>query len=92
MIPSSWALRLRPFDVVSRDYDRTRVWSRRIYEQRAWVCVRWWSYYDPRWVSVGLWTVNRLALVEVRPLRLDDPALIQASRTIARRIIENPRA
>jgi hypothetical protein len=53
--------------------------------------VRWWSYYDPRWASVGLWKLNRLALAEVRPLRLDDPALIEASRTIARRIIENRR-
>lgn len=86
------ALRLRPSDVVSRDYDRTRAWSRRIYEQRAWVGVRWWSYYDPRWASVGLCKLNRLRLAEVRPLRLDDPALIEASRTIARRIIENPRA
>ena len=86
------ALRLRPSDVVSRDYDRTRAWSRRIYEQRGWVGVRWWSYYDPRWASVGLWKFNRLALAEVRPLRLDDPALIEASRTIARRIIEHPGA
>jgi hypothetical protein len=84
-------LRLRPSDVVSRDYERTRAWSRRIYEQRAWVGVRWWSYYDPRWTSVGLWKLSRLSLKDVRPLRLDDPALIEASRTIARRIIENPR-
>ena len=86
------ALRLRPSDVVSRDYDQTRAWSRRIYAQGAWAGVRWWSYYDPRWASVGLWQLDRLALAEVRPLRLDDPALIEASRTIVRRIIENPRA
>jgi hypothetical protein len=86
------ALRIRPSDVVSRDYDRTRAWSRRVYEQRAWVGVRWWSYYDPRWASVGLWKLNRLSLIEVRPLRLDDPTLIEASRTITRRIVENPRA
>ena len=85
------ALRLRPSDVVSRDYSRTRAWARRIYEQRTWVGVRWWSYYDPRWASIGLLKLNRLALVEIRPLRLDDPALIEASRTIARRIIERPR-
>lgn len=86
------ALRLRPSDVVSRDYSRTRAWARRIYERRAWVGVRWWSYYDPRWASLGLWEVNRLALQDIRLLRLDDPALIEASRTIARRIIENPHA
>jgi len=83
-------LRLRPSDVVSRDYSRTRSWARRIYEQRLWVGVRWWSYYDPRWASVGLWELKELTLQEVRPLRLNDPALIEASRTIVRRIVENP--
>jgi hypothetical protein len=85
-------LRLRPSDVVSRDYSRTRAWARQIYAQRRWVGVRWWSYYDPRWASAGLWELSRLALEDVRPLRLDDPALIEASRTIVRRILEDPRA
>jgi hypothetical protein len=51
--------------------------------------VRWWSYYDPRWASVGLWDIGRLKVEEVRSLRLDDSALVEASRTIVRRIIEN---
>jgi hypothetical protein len=83
------ALRLRPSDVVSRDYSRTRGWARRIYEQRVWIGVRWWSYYDPGWASVGLWEIARLKLKEVRPLRLDDPALVEASRTIVRRMIDD---
>lgn len=83
-------LRLRPSEVVSRDYSRTRLWAGRIYEKRQWIGVRWWSYYDPRWASVGLWDIGRLEVEEIRSLRLDDPALVEASRTIARRIIENP--
>ena len=83
-------LRLRPSDVVSCDYSRTRSWARRIYVARAWVGVRWWSYYDPCWASVGLWELNRLALRDIRPLRLDDPAPLEASRTITWRIIETP--
>jgi hypothetical protein len=82
-------LRLRPSEVVSRDYSRTRAWAGRIYEQRQWIGARWWSYYDPRWASVGLWDIDRLEVEEVRSLRLDDPALVEASRTIVRRIIEN---
>jgi hypothetical protein len=85
------ALRLRPSDVVSRDYTRTRAWARRIYEQGVWRGVRWWSYYDPGWASVGLWDISGLELEEVRPLRLDDPALLKASRTIVRRIVQNPK-
>jgi hypothetical protein len=82
-------LGLRPSEVVSRDYGRTRAWARRIYEQRQWIGVRWWSYYDPRWASVGLWDIGRLEVEDVQSLRLDDPALVEASRTIVRRIIEN---
>jgi hypothetical protein len=84
-------LGLRPTDVVSRDYGRSREWARRIFAQRQWAGVRWWSYYDPRWASIGLWESDRLTLEDVRPLRLDNPALVEASRTIARRIIEKPR-
>ena len=82
-------LSLRPSDVVSRDYARTRAWARRIYEQRRWAGIRWWSYYDPRWASIGLWELSRLVLEDVRTLRLDHPALIEASRTIVRRIVEH---
>ncbi len=81
------ALRLRPSEIVSRDYARTRVWAREIYDQGAWVGVRWWSYYDPRWGSIGLWDAKKLVLEEVLELRLDHAALIEAGRTISRRII-----
>ena len=81
------ALNLRPSDVVSRDYARTRAWAQRIYEQRKWVGVRWWSYYDPQWSSFGLWNIGELELEDVLFLRLDNPALQQASRTIARRVV-----
>jgi hypothetical protein len=80
-------LRLCPSDVVSREYARTRAWARRIFETRAWAGISWWSYYDPQWTSVGLWKTDRLSLVEVRELRLDDPSLLDAARVIVRRII-----
>jgi RES domain len=83
------ALALRPSDVVSRDYARTRAWARRIYEQRGWAGVRWWSYYDPRWASIGLWDTARLTIEEVRPLRLTDPEMVAASRVILRRIVRS---
>jgi hypothetical protein len=81
-------LGLRPSEVVSRDYVRTRAWARRIFEQGTWVGIRWWSYYEPQWASIGLWNIRWLIVEEVRVLRLDDAALIEASRTILRRIIE----
>jgi hypothetical protein len=81
------ALRLRPSDVVSREYGRTRAWALRIYDQKAWAGVRWWSYYEPSWSSFGLWNVRSLGLEQVSSLSLDDPALLEASRVIVRRVI-----
>jgi hypothetical protein len=82
------ALGLRPSDVVSRDYIRTRAWALRIYEQGKWAGVRWWSYYDSVWSSFGLWDIAHLTLDEVNPLSMDHPALLEASRTIARRVVK----
>ncbi|HXM40199.1 MAG TPA: RES domain-containing protein [Bryobacteraceae bacterium] len=81
------ALGLRPSDIVGRDYTRSRAWARRIYAQNRWSGVRWWSYYDPAWSSFGLWEVKGLTLDEVTPLRLDNPALFAASRTIVRGVV-----
>jgi hypothetical protein len=83
------ALRLRPSDVVSRDYAHTRAWARRIYVQNAWVGVSWWSYYDSSWSSLGLWSARHLVLEKVVPLGLDHPAVLEASRVIVRRVTTN---
>ena len=85
------ALGLRPSDIVTRDYARSRAWARRIYEQGRWFGARWWSYYDSQWASFGLWNISRLKLDDVKLLRLDDPAIVESSRTIARRIVLRPR-
>jgi hypothetical protein len=81
------ALRLRPSDVVSRDYVRTRAWARRIYESGVWAGVRWWSYYDPKWASFGLWNRRGLTVEDVAPIGVDHPALVEAARAIVRRIV-----
>jgi hypothetical protein len=51
-----------------------------------WIGLRWWSFYDSRWGSIGLWNIEGLRLREVRVLQLHDPDLIAASRAIVRRI------
>lgn len=85
--PRLVSLGLRPSQIVTRDYTQTRAWARSIYEQGLWAGVRWWSYYDPQWGSIGLWRTGELEVEEVRVLRLDDPALIEASHAIVRRIV-----
>jgi hypothetical protein len=80
------SLGLRPSEVVSRDYARTREWAARIHRQGGWVGVRWWSYYDPRWSSFGLWDLAGVSLLHVRTLRLDDAAILEAAHVICRQI------
>jgi len=79
-------LGLRPSDVVSRDYARTREWARRLYRDRRWSGVQWWSYYDPRWASFGIWDLATISVSSVRVLTLDAPAIVEAARTIIRRM------
>jgi hypothetical protein len=81
------SLRLRPSEIVTRDYKRTRQWARTIFEQNKWSGVRWWSYYEPQWGSIGLWNLAGLRLLEVRQLLLEDTDLIAASHAITRRIV-----
>ena len=85
------ALQLRPSDAVSRDYFRTRSWARRIFSLGVWSGVRWWSYYDPRWASVGLWDTRQLTVEDVRVLYPDSPEIVEASRTAVRQIIARSR-
>jgi hypothetical protein len=80
-------LGLRPSNVVSRDYTRTREWAKEVHRRGRWAGIRWWSYYDSRWSSFGFWNTAPLSLVEVRPLTLDDAALLEAARTICRRVL-----
>jgi len=46
------------------------------------------GYYDPASSSFGLWNVKQPVVEKVRPLRPDDAALLDASRTILRRIVD----
>ena len=80
------SLGFRPSDVVSRDCTHTRAWARRIFAEGRWTGIRWWSYYDPQWASFGIWHTASLELLEVVRLTLTHPALVEAARTIARRV------
>ena len=80
------ALGLRPSEIVSREYTRTREWARRIYRQGGWTGVRWWSYYDPRWSSFGLWDMSGVSIIDVRVLRLDDGRCSRRPAPSARRV------
>ena len=80
-------LGLRPSDVVSRDYVRTRAWALRIFQEKRWIGARWWSYYEPQWSSIGLWDIRQLVVTDIQVLHLEHAAVVEASRAIVRRIV-----
>ena len=80
-------LGLRPSEVVSRDYPRTRRWAQGIFDQKAWIGVRWWSYYDSRWASFGIWDMRYVRLADVEVLTSAHPAVEEAARIIIRRVV-----
>jgi hypothetical protein len=75
---------LRPSAVVARDRSLTQRWALRIFEERRWAGIRWWSHYDSRWGSFGLWDVAKLTLLDVAPLVSDHPALVEAAAALSR--------
>jgi hypothetical protein len=47
--------------------------------------VRWWSYYDPCWGSIGLWELSGLTVRSVEVLHdLDQPAVVEAADVLNR--------
>ncbi|WP_262103458.1 RES domain-containing protein [Arthrobacter sp. Marseille-P9274] len=83
---------LRPSQVVARDRPSTQRWARAIYDAGGTAGVSWWSYYEPRWASIGLWDISGLTPVgDPEPLTLDHPVIHGAAEAI-RRIVEVPSA
>ena len=77
-------LALRPSQVVTRDRAVTQAWAARIFDGGGFAGVRWWSYYDPQWGSLGLWDVSALKVREVTVLTLDHLAVVEAAAVLNR--------
>lgn len=78
------ALGVRPSDVVTPDRAVTQRWAKRVVGKRRWDGVRWWSFYDSRWYSYGLWERRHLTVIGVEPLSLDHPAVVEAATVLRR--------
>lgn len=79
-------LGIRPSEVVTRDRAVTQAWALRAYRRDRWAGIRWWSYYDARWYSYGLWDIAGLRFREVHALSIEQPALLEAASVLKRPI------
>jgi hypothetical protein len=78
-------LGLRPSQVVTKERAVTQRWALDIHNLGRFAGVRWWSYYDPRWGSIGLWDLRAIKLLDVRVLDdVDDPDVVDAADVLNR--------
>jgi len=70
---------IRPSRVVSVDYSVTQAWALSIHGEGRWSGIGWWSRMDSRWANVAVWNVAELIVLDIEPLRLDLPALVEAA-------------
>lgn len=76
---------LRPSSVVSRDRPATQRWARSMHDTADYAGISWWSFYEPRWSSFGLWDISGLAVVGTpEPLSLGDGTVRDAASLIRR--------
>ena len=59
------ARKLRPSQVVTRDYSVTQAWALGLFQMHRWGGVRWWSRHESLWGSFGIWDRQALPLVDV---------------------------
>jgi len=79
-------LRTRPSRVITRDRAISQALALQIFLDRSAAGVRWWSYYEALWTSVGIWSLDSVIVTNVRALRLTDDPLLGAAAVIGRRV------
>jgi hypothetical protein len=77
-------LGLRPSRAVTRNRAVTQAWALDLFASDQFAGVRWWSYYNPDWGSVGLWDTTALTITEIVVLTIDHPAFAGAAAEIVR--------
>jgi len=74
--------RLRPSRVATRQRSTTQPQARILHARHpAAAGLQWWSTYEAMWMNVTVFDLaaSRLRLVSVRPLTIDDPAVVDAA-------------
>jgi hypothetical protein len=74
---------LRPSRVITRDYAISQAWALRIFQSGAWHGLKWWSYHDARWSSVGIWDQGSLEHYNIEILTIDRPTLADAATVLS---------
>ena len=78
---------VRPTSVIRRNRKITQAWARSIFALGSYAGAQWWSYYNPDWISLGLWDISRLRAVgDPEVLSPAHPAVQSAAKAIVRQV------
>src|SRR5690606_23050314 len=78
--------RLRPSRVATRERDVTQPQALALYARHPEAAgLRWWSTYESLWANVTIFdrAAQRLRVMDVRELTLEDPAVVEAAGRFA---------
>ncbi|MEO6990334.1 MAG: RES family NAD+ phosphorylase [Candidatus Baltobacteraceae bacterium] len=76
-------------EVISRDRASTQSLARRVFERGRSEGMSWWSYYNPDWLNVGLWSLSSVHLIGTPELlATEHPAVVAAAESLPRQIVE----
>ncbi len=81
---------IRPSRVVTRNYAHTQAWALGLFTSNLGAGVRWWSYHDPDWGSLGIWDTTSLTIVDTVALHEMHPAVVSAGSFLSRRWVRRP--
>jgi hypothetical protein len=85
--------RLRPSEVATSSRAITQAYAERLFDERPQALgLRWWSTLEAGLINVTLFdrAARRLSALDVRPLRLDDPALRDAAEMLGLALAPHP--
>ncbi len=76
-------LGVRPSQVIEHNRPYTQALALRIYQQRSYNGIRWWSFHRPQWRVYCLWEIDP-RVVQIEPLMMSHIAVQSAARTLAK--------
>jgi hypothetical protein len=83
---------MRPTQVVAPNRSATQGWVLAIFDERTsrgerrWDGVELWSRHLPTWRIVGYWGRKEPAVLNVEPLAMHHPAVVDAARSLGRNL------
>ena len=75
---------LPPSRVATRRRVVTQAWALRVFDERRWSGIGWWSVYDADWSSMGIWAQGAIKVVGVAPLSAGHAAVLDAASVLGR--------